>query len=328
MKKQVVAYALTGVLALGIVGCGQQQEAATESETQTEEKTEQVEPATKWTDAKDAAAAAKGAGIPTFGAPQSLTVNKQSYKDPTFSYADGVAQATYETGATAIILRKADGTHTAPLSDVDRTELPNKWVKSYEGLDVTLCGSARDAATVITWTDGTADYAVTYQGLGGEEVSMTSNDVTVVVKTVKEANAGLTAVTTETDATGTTATGTTATQTSSTSTTGTDTTGTSTTSGIAGTTTDSSDTTTGSSTSQNSDGLISADDAKTNALASTGSTTTAADVTAELSSIGDSPCYLVSYSSGNSSYNVIVDAQTGEIWGTEEYVDGVLQTYE
>ena len=110
------------------------------------------------------------------------------HKRPAFSYAEGVANANYETGAIGVIVRKADGNHTAPLTDRDATEFAEAWTKSYEGLDVTLHGPAKGAATVVTWKDGTAEYGVTYQGLGGEEVTMDSDDVAAIVKGIKEAN--------------------------------------------------------------------------------------------------------------------------------------------
>lgn len=67
--------------------------------------------------------------------------------------------------------------------------LVHRWTKSYEGLDVTLYGTQKDEATVMTWNDGTADYGVTYQGLGGDELSMNDSECAEVVKAVKEANA-------------------------------------------------------------------------------------------------------------------------------------------
>lgn len=74
------------------------------------------------------------------------------------------------------------------LTDRDKTEFSNTWTKPYEGLDVTMYGPAKGAATVVTWADGTASYGVTYQGLGGEEVTMDSDEVAAIVKGIKEAN--------------------------------------------------------------------------------------------------------------------------------------------
>lgn len=40
----------------------------------------------------------------------------------------------------------------------------------------------------MTWVDGTASYGVTYQGLGGDELSPTADEANALVKAVKEAN--------------------------------------------------------------------------------------------------------------------------------------------
>ena len=144
--------------------------------------------AVEWADAKDAAAAAKGAGFETFGVMKKVTIGDQKFKNPTFSYAGKVARALYETGATALDVRKADGKHKVALTDRDKTEFASKWTKSYEDLDVTLYGPAKGAATVITWTDGTASYGVTFQGLGGEEMTMDSDEAAAIVKGFKKAN--------------------------------------------------------------------------------------------------------------------------------------------
>jgi hypothetical protein len=129
----------------------------------------QVEDSIEWTDAKSAEKAAKGAKIKKFGVPSKVTVNDKKFTDPSFAYAEGVAQATYEKGDTGLVVRKADGDHEAPLTDLDKTEFPHKWAKSYDGLDVTLYGPEKGAVVVCTWSDGTAEYGATYQGLNGEE---------------------------------------------------------------------------------------------------------------------------------------------------------------
>lgn len=118
----------------------------------------------------------------------SFKIGGNVFDNPSFSYVDGAAQATYETGAIGLFVRKSDDAHTSLLTDRSASEFPNTWTKSYEGLDVTLYGEDKDAATVFTWNDGTYGYGVTYQGLGGEEVTMTSSEVASIVKNIKAAN--------------------------------------------------------------------------------------------------------------------------------------------
>lgn len=191
MKKQVITFTLAGMLALGILGCGQQP-AETKTETQPQNQTtqvEQVESKTNWTSASDAEAAAKGAGLDKFGVFEKLTFNDFTYKDPKFAYADGVAKATYEGGANELIITKGANGHKAPLTDRDKTEFANKWSATYDGVDVTLYGPKEGAAVVLTWSDSTGDYGVTYQGLGNEEVTLDEQDITAIVSSVRSANA-------------------------------------------------------------------------------------------------------------------------------------------
>ena len=189
MKYKIAAFALTGVLALGAVGCAQNQSSSSQASSSSEEKTEQTQASIKWNEVKTAEEAAKGAGFKVFGVPEALTLNDNEFKDPKFSYADGVAQAVYEGGAISLTIRKGEGKYTAPLTDRDKTEFANKWTQNYESLDVTLYGASNGAATVMTWNDGTADYGVTYQGLGGEEVAIDSDETGELVKAIKDANA-------------------------------------------------------------------------------------------------------------------------------------------
>lgn len=195
MKKRIIACtvtaALSATLTFGLMACGQKQDTTPQK---TQEKTEQVEKAedqgkqTDWKDAKTAEEAAKGAGFELFGVPESLKIDDLTFENPTYSYADGVARASYETGAAGLFLHKADGKHEAPLTDRNTDEFASTWTKEYDGIEVTMYGQAKGATTVMTWKDGTQEFGVTYQGLGGEELSMDSDTCAEIVKAVREAN--------------------------------------------------------------------------------------------------------------------------------------------
>ena len=195
MKKRIIACtvtaALSATLTFGLMACGQKQETAPQK---TQEKTEQVEKAedqgkqTDWKDAKTAEEAAKGAGFELFGVPESVKIDDLTFENPTYSYADGVARASYETGAAGLFLHKADGKHEAPLTDRDTDEFACTWTKEYDGIEVTMYGQAKGATTVMTWKDDAQEFGVTYQGLGGEELSMDSDTCAEIVKAVREAN--------------------------------------------------------------------------------------------------------------------------------------------
>ena len=195
--KKLLTLAMAAALALALAGCVttvKEEKAPTmsasdesaPSSASSSSSSQQV----NWIEADTAADAAKGAGIGTFGVMDEIDLDDMRLADPSFAYAGGVAQAVYETPATQLTVRKADGTHTAPLTDRDKTEFAQTWTKGYEGLDVTCYGAAHGAATVFTWADGTQEYGVTWQGLGGDEMSMDSDEVAAIMKGFQAANAG------------------------------------------------------------------------------------------------------------------------------------------
>ena len=204
--KKIVAIAAVAMLSLALAGCGSsstsssaessasssaasaESASASTSASATSVSTQSV--SVKWTDAATAEDAAKGAGLTKFGVMDSVKIGDNEFADPTFAYSDGVAQAVYETGAIGLIVRKSDAQHASLVTDRTASEFPNTWTKSYEGVDVTLWGQDKDAATVFQWTDGNQSYGVTYQGLGGEEVTMQSSEVAAIVKGLKAANTG------------------------------------------------------------------------------------------------------------------------------------------
>ena len=193
---------IAAALALVLAGCGgsapkaedtTEEPAAVEEATEetTEETTEEADQGLiiPWNDATSAEEAAKGAGFEKFGVPASFRLGDLDFANPTFAYAGGVAQATYETPATMVTIRKAVGSYTTPLSDRSVDEFATQWNKVFEGVDVRCSGASRGAVTVATWSDGDKSYGVTFQGLGGEEMSMDSDELRVLVKGIQEANA-------------------------------------------------------------------------------------------------------------------------------------------
>lgn len=135
-----------------------------------------------WTKVSSAAEAAKGAGnMEDFEVPQDLQINDLTFSDPAFSYLDGVAQATYESGAIGVYVRKACGIYGGPMTDRDLKSFPEHWTQQVgdDGDDVVDCyGMSKDSAIVIQWGDTEEFYTVTSQGLGGEEYGMDAATVT------------------------------------------------------------------------------------------------------------------------------------------------------
>ena len=134
-----------------------------------------------WETVDTAKQAAEGAGCKNFDVLDTVRIGDITFEHPTFAYADRVAQAMYETGATAFYIRKADGIYGAPLSDRNYDEFAHKWTQNHKGLEINCYGPEEGAATVIQWNVGSEAFAATYQGLGGDEMTMTPDDITSIV---------------------------------------------------------------------------------------------------------------------------------------------------
>ena len=135
-----------------------------------------------WTKVSSAMEAAEGAGsMEDFEVPQQLKINDLTFSDPAYSYLDGVAQASYESGAIGIYVRKASGIYGGPMTDRDLDSFPEHWTQKVgDDVDDTVdCyGMEKDSAIVIQWGDTEEFYTVTSQGLGGEEYGMDEATVT------------------------------------------------------------------------------------------------------------------------------------------------------
>ena len=134
-----------------------------------------------WTTASDAASAASSAGISGFDVMDTVTMGSTTFNKPKFSYATHAVQALYEQPASVVCLRKGEGDFSVSLTERDLSSFPQKWTQNFKGLEITCYGNAQDAATVITWSIDNAKYALTYQGLGGSEMTMTPDDITSAV---------------------------------------------------------------------------------------------------------------------------------------------------
>lgn len=206
VKNLAISAALVVALAGGsfaMVGCGQSNEPAQQKETTTQQETKpetetqpaETEATTSWTTVASAEEAAKAAGLTLFGVPATFQLNDINYANPVFAQAGGVAQATYESPATQLVLRKGASGHTAAMSDRAATEFASTWQQDVDGISVTLLGAAQGQATVLTWTDGGSEYGVTWQGLGGDEMAMNEDQVATVVRAIHQANAASTQTT-------------------------------------------------------------------------------------------------------------------------------------
>ena len=198
MKKKNLSFLalLMLMLAMAMVfaGCGDKssEEAQAETETTAEETqaTEAEDEGTipapeEWTSAATAEEAAEAAALDVFDVPDECSVGDIAYSNPAYSYLDKVAQASYETGASMLYIRKANGVYGAPLTDRDLGEFSQKWTQNFKGLEVECYGFEKDKAIVVTWTLEEDAYAITSQGLGGEEVPMDADDIASLLASIQ-----------------------------------------------------------------------------------------------------------------------------------------------
>ena len=155
--------------------------------------------AANWTTTLTAAEAAKGAGISSFNAPTRTVIADYVFTNPQFAYTEHMAQATYEvTGAAKLIVRKAEGAHTASITDLEQSSFSQSWRNTYEGFEVMSYGNTQGAAAICVWNDGTKEYGVTIESLGSATVTMDAEDIDDIVKAVKAAESASSTATQQT----------------------------------------------------------------------------------------------------------------------------------
>ncbi|MDO4891416.1 MAG: hypothetical protein Q3963_08625 [Coriobacteriaceae bacterium] len=208
MKKYLVA-ALLAAFVLALAGCGSNSAASSSSASDSSASASASVSASESSAADDAAAdadepeegdqgvsidwqpvataeeAATAAGCNGFSVMDEVTLGDITFTDPTFSHADGVAQAVYEQPACMVYVRKATGVYGAPLSDRSYDEFAHTWTQNHKGLEITCYGAEEGAATLIQWNVGDDAYAATYQGLGGDEMTMDPDDITSLVSGIQ-----------------------------------------------------------------------------------------------------------------------------------------------
>lgn len=159
-----------------------------------EDDTEVAE--TKWLDATDASDAATKANLTGgFVVPDKLTAHGMEFSNPTFSYVDGIAQATYEQPAAMIQIRKGHGPGGTVVADDGTGYSGEMFSKSWEitdgGLPVTCYGENEGEILFAQWynnvdpnADGEDDaYSVRAIGLGGEDIPMTEEELSMLTTT-------------------------------------------------------------------------------------------------------------------------------------------------
>ncbi|MBQ9022276.1 MAG: PASTA domain-containing protein [Eggerthellaceae bacterium] len=145
---------------------------------------ENVAPVIDWTPASSAQKAINGAGISGFSTLDGITIGQITYGKPSYSYSSGMVQALYESPATGLYIRKGEGTYYQPLTDRD-LNFPATWQQNIKGLNVQCYGPSEGQATVVLWEVGGTAYGITYQGYGGEEMTLSADDVSSLINGIQ-----------------------------------------------------------------------------------------------------------------------------------------------
>ncbi len=177
--KKIIALVLTAAMMFTIAGCGNTATEESSAPTSTAEDT--------WVQTGSIDEAAEGADCGGFEIPESIEFNDIEFIGMTYSYLDKVAQAAYEAGAMQVYVRKAKGIYGGPITDRDiENEFDATWTIDVDGQSVDCYGfDENEGAIVALWTVDDLTYAVTSQGLGGEEVPMPEELVKYMVENVK-----------------------------------------------------------------------------------------------------------------------------------------------
>ena len=141
--------------------------AATAASAAAEEITGLANP---WSDVASAEEAAKGAGIDSFVIAEDPGIDLGENFERTYRCMDGIAEARLEYPASALTVRKGNGTY-AEEGDIsgDYTEYANTWTEDVNGIEVTCFGNREGDASKSIWTVDDMYFSIVAEGLGGDE---------------------------------------------------------------------------------------------------------------------------------------------------------------
>ena len=153
--------------AAAAVSTAETEAAATAASAAAEEITGLANP---WSDVASAEEAAKGAGIDSFVIAEDPGIDLGENFERTYRCMDGIAEARLEYPASALTVRKGNGTY-AEEGDIsgDYTEYANTWTEDVNGIEVTCFGNREGDASKSIWTVDDMYFSIVAEGLGGDE---------------------------------------------------------------------------------------------------------------------------------------------------------------
>lgn len=156
-------------------------------------------PSLKWTEAKTAEEAAKGAGLDEFIVPEPGTkISLGELNKWSFCYAEDRAEADGGAAAAEIVIRKSigNGDNTQELSevtggwaDLKGMTYANEWNVSMDGTDVRCYGNEKGKVSKAIWAEDKYSYSILVLGQGDnwQDFGIDEDDIAVLVKGTKKA---------------------------------------------------------------------------------------------------------------------------------------------
>jgi type IV secretory pathway TrbL component len=142
--------------------------------------------ANPWQDAASAEEAAAGAGIDAFPLPEGEIADLGKPFDITYRYMNGMAEARYEFGASAITVR------TAKLAEGESFDISgdyntyaHEWTENIANLPIACAGNREGESTKTYWGNDNGDVAhsLVAEGLGGDtDFGLNTERLTVFVE--------------------------------------------------------------------------------------------------------------------------------------------------
>jgi len=146
-----------------------------------------AEIANPWHDAATAEEAARGAGLEAFPLPEGEIADLGAPFEVTYSYMDGMAQARYEFGASAVTVRTGKPAEGGQFDiSGDYNTYAHEWTENIGDVPVACAGNREGDSTKTYWGEDTIAHSIVAEGLGGDtDFGLNVERLTVFVEAMK-----------------------------------------------------------------------------------------------------------------------------------------------
>jgi len=140
----------------------------------------------KWNQAKDAAEAAKAAGLDGFDFQEGSTISLGEVKAEKIEYMEGVVHAYIPIAAVDMHIYKGLASIDEGDISFDQNKYKHEWTQNIKGLEVKCFGNREGEATKTIWTVGDYSYAITAYGAGGDDdFGLSADDLSSLINGIQ-----------------------------------------------------------------------------------------------------------------------------------------------